>query len=211
MRDHALGWFTRALLLFLLGCGSSDDAPSGDGASCEEQIDLYIARIAECLMVTAEQRQAAIDQCISGEPPPNAIGLDWRPEFLTEIKACGDTLNCEDYLEDFDDICFPRALAVLAEGILSPATITACIEGGTDDCAMHLQGQPETIPNVIGACFNKWAQCGVGLTNDAFWSEDDCGMLLALSDAQRAQAQACVDGACDGAAACLRDLGVVSF
>jgi hypothetical protein len=209
MRDHALVWFARALLLLLLACGSSDDAPpSGD---CEEQVDAFIARIAECLMVTAEQRQAAIDQCISGEPPPNAIGLNWRPEFLTEINACGDTLNCEDYLEDFDDICFPRALAVLAEGFLSPGTITACIEGGTDDCAAHLHAQPETIPNVISACFNKWARCGVGLTNDAFWSEDHCGMLLALPDAARAQAQACVDGACEDASACLRDLGAVNF
>lgn len=201
------------LAVLIVACSSSSDSPHGNDASwCEREVDESIARLRDCLEVTAEQRQTAIDQCTSGTPPPGTIDVDWRPEFNAEVEACSDTLTCEQLLEDFDDICFPQALAVLARGLLTELTISACIAGGSDECLAQLQAQPEPGANVVGACFNRWAECSPQLVNsEPYWTEDHCGMILALTDADRAEAQSCVGLACEEVAACLRDLGALGF
>jgi hypothetical protein len=201
------------LVVLAVACGSSSDSPRGNDASwCEREVDESIARLRECLEVTAEQRQTAIDQCTSGTLPPGTIDVDWRPEFNAEVEACSNTLTCKQLLEDFDDICFPQALAVLARGLLTEITISACIEGGSDECLAQLQAQPEPGANAVGTCFNRWAECSPQLVNsDPYWTEDHCGMILALTDASRSEAQSCVRLPCEEVAACLRDRGVLGF
>jgi hypothetical protein len=198
-----------------IACAGSDEpaTTASPAATCEAQVSAYLDRVAECRDITPEQQQQALDRCSAGPPPiPGAIRSDWRPEFQTEVEACTATLSCEQFVEDADDICFPIALSRLASKLLTPATISACIEGGTDDCEVHLATGQETSDNVVAACFRRWSTCIPELPNsEPYWTEDHCGMLIALTDEGRATAMPCLETPCTQVAACLVSAGSGGF
>jgi hypothetical protein len=207
-----------ALLLHLLAaCSGSGTSGSGNVAatrqSCEADLDRSLERIAECrtVSVSDEERERAIEQCLSTDPAINPA-LFWLPEFTNMFEECRGALSCEEFVEDSDDICFPTILANLAGDLLSPETSAACLLGGSDDCRASLLSHPETHSNAAAACFRKWSECGKIPGNPPrYFTEDYCGTILALVDGARVRAQACLTEPCAETADCLATAGAFNF
>jgi hypothetical protein len=161
--------------------------------------------------VAEQQRQDAISQCEAGTFGDPRI--NWTPEFAASVDECGATLSCEDFMEDLDDLCYPRALASHAEGLLSQATTDACLlSDSTNDCDTELSLKRETGTSVVAACFRRWSECKSQRSDgDPFWTEDHCGSLIALRNASRSAADPCLSLPCSEVSACLVSAGAFGF
>jgi len=202
------------LLAFLLGtvsgCASESNATTPSD-SCTEQIDRFATRVAECRTLTSEQREAAIARCESAASAADPRDA-WRQEFQKAVDDCSETLTCEDFAENLDDICYPEALAAGASGLLAEATIATCVSGGTEDCEQELALGRETGTSVVSRCLRRWAECAAEREqSDPYWTEDHCGTLIALTDSHRTQAETCIDLACTEVAGCLVTAGAFNF
>lgn len=203
-----------AALGLSLGCGSEADSgrgmPSSSADDCTHYIDAFLERVAACVTATPDERQQAIDECEAGATgDPRA---SWRAEFAASVDECGRALTCDDYAQNLDDICYPQALAAHASGLISDATNTACVLGGTSDCDAELAMGRETGTSVVASCFRRWSECADQRANgEPYWTEDHCGSLIALPDDDRAAAEPCLELPCTEVAGCLTAAGAFGF
>lgn len=170
---------------------------------------LIIVAVGLSLACGSESRHGR-PECQSGKV--SAPRESWRPEVAASVDECGETLTCDDYAENLDDICFPQALAAHASGLLSEATIAACVLGGTSACDAELALGRETGTSVVASCFRRWSACADQRSDgEPYWTEDHCGSLIALPDADRAAAEPCIELPCVEVAACLKAAGAFGF
>lgn len=158
---------------------------------------------AQCSGIPAAQLDSFATSCTTG-------GLDgWRDDYKTPFLACVQGLTGCSAVNDATESCMADTLVAQAGALLDETSIRTC-DTSTADCRARVAAGEISGTGVVADCLVRWGECGE-LTNDAFWSEDRCLSVIALNDADRQAAAACVAGPCDSAATCLSDLGAINF
>lgn len=202
-------------VVFAVGCSNSDSSASGTSPGAASSMmgaaTSFCAsttnRQAECAgAVEAAQIDMAIDQCVEeyGARP-------LLPEFLDSVSDCAETLTCDQVLQDLDDLCFPPALDALKGMLLTAETFDAC-ERGSEECEQRAIGGQITELGVVGDCLRRWGACTDQRARaNVYWTEDHCITLVALAEAARTEAAACLARPCVEIGQCLLDAGAIGY
>lgn len=99
-RDRVMDWkqllVTTVMMTSLATCGDEEGPPPPPLAeACREWVKATCTRTAECLVVDADARPAAIEQCITENEKTSTCGPQAQPVGCTERQAAERYVNCQ--------------------------------------------------------------------------------------------------------------------